>query len=108
MSLHNYTIIPCKYRRLNSWEDPIMNKIKKTIETIKTLLVPIKEYYKSLSPAGKAIFIMVLIICKLGPDMILFPMLIKWINKRRDRKLEKAEEAFDEEIEEIIEEVDFK
>lgn len=85
-----------------------MKKLKEGIETFKKLVLPIKEYYKSLTPVGKAIFIMVLIICKLGPDMILFPLLIKWINKKREQKLKKTEEAFNEEIEEILEEVDFK
>lgn len=83
-----------------------MKKFKENIRIVKRLLKQIKEFYNSLSPFGKIIFILVLIICKLGPDMILFPMLIKWINRRRESKLDANYKAFNDEIDEIIEEVD--
>lgn len=56
----------------------IKNLITETVSIIKD----IKEYFKTLSPMGKVIFILILVILKLGPDLITMPILIKYIKSK--------------------------
>lgn len=53
--------------------------MKKLIEKTKVTVKEVYDYFKSLPLWGKVIFILVVLVCKLGPDFILFPMLIKWV-----------------------------
>ena len=54
------------------------NIIKETVSIIKD----IKDYFKTLSPMGKVIFILILVVLKLGPDLITMPILIKYIKSK--------------------------
>ena len=56
----------------------IKNIIKETVNIVKD----IKEYFKTLSPVGKVIFILILVILKLGPDLITMPILVKYIKSK--------------------------
>ena len=56
----------------------IKNIIKETVTIVKY----IKGYFKTLSPMGKVIFILILVILKLGPDLITMPILIKYIKSK--------------------------
>lgn len=56
----------------------IKNLIKETVSIIKD----IKEYFKTLSPMGKVIFILILVVLKLGPDLITMQILIKYIKSK--------------------------
>ena len=56
----------------------IKNIIKETIYIVKD----IKEYFKTLSPTGKIIFILILVVLKLGPDLITMPILVKYIKSK--------------------------
>ena len=56
----------------------IKNLIKETVAIVKD----IKEYFKTLSPMGKVIFILILVVLKLGPDLITMPILIKYIKSK--------------------------
>ena len=56
----------------------IKNIIKETVYIVKD----IKEYFKTLSPTGKIIFILILVVLKLGPDLITMPILIKYIKSK--------------------------
>lgn len=53
------------------------NKFKTALEKVKVSFKVLYNYFKTLPAWGKVIFILVLIICKLGPDFIMFPLLIK-------------------------------
>ena len=63
-----------------------MNKIRKAIESIKTILAPIVAYYKTLPVWGKVLLIVICIIAKMGPDFILFPIIYKVIAKKQAKK----------------------
>ena len=52
--------------------------IKETVSIIKD----VKAYFKTLSPTGKVIFILILVVLKLGPDLITMPILIKYIKSK--------------------------
>lgn len=82
--------------------------MNKKLETLKKIWVIIKDYYNSLTPAGKILFVCVMILIKLGPDMILFPMLYKHIEKRRIKKLDKQADEFENEIDFVLSEIDLK
>ena len=56
----------------------VKNLIKETVSIIKD----IKGYFKTLSPMGKVIFILILVVLKLGPDLITMPILIKYIKSK--------------------------
>lgn len=56
--------------------------IKKIIEETVSIIKDIKGYFKTLSPMGKVIFILILVILKLGPDLITMPILIKYIKSK--------------------------
>lgn len=58
--------------------------MKKLVEKSKIMLKEVYDYFKSLPLWGKVIFILVVLICKLGPDFILFPMLIKWVQAHKN------------------------
>ena len=64
-----------------------MSKLKVFVSEVKKLLMMIKDYYNSLSPTGKVIFIIILILLKLGPDMITMPILVRHIKKKTEKKL---------------------
>lgn len=61
------------------------NKFKTALEKVKVFFKELYNYFKTLPAWGKVIFILVLIICKLGPDFIMFPLLIKWVRKHNKR-----------------------
>lgn len=65
-----------------------MNRFKKLLEVI-------KDYYLSLSPLKKIVFICVLILIKLGPDLILLPMLVKHIQRKKAEKLDRTTDDID-------------
>lgn len=81
--------------------------MKDKINGLKNIWKLVKEYYNSLTPAGKVIFIMVLVLIKMGPDIIFFPILYKYIDRKKLKKLDKASEEFESEIDIIIDDVDF-
>lgn len=56
--------------------------IKNIIEETASIIKDIKEYFKTLSPTGKIIFILILVVLKLGPDLITMPILIKYIKSK--------------------------
>ena len=56
--------------------------IKKIIEETVDIVKDIKGYFKTLSPMGKVIFILILVVLKLGPDLITMPILIKYIKSK--------------------------
>ena len=56
--------------------------IKNLVEETVAIVKDIKEYFKTLSPTGKVIFILILVILKLGPDLITMPILIKYIKSK--------------------------
>ena len=56
--------------------------IKSLVEETVAIVKDIKEYFKTLSPMGKVIFILILVILKLGPDLITMPILIKYIKSK--------------------------
>lgn len=56
--------------------------IKNLVEEAVAIVKDIKDYFKTLSPMGKVIFIMILVVLKLGPDLITMPILIKYIKSK--------------------------
>ena len=78
-----------------------MNRFKKLWECV-------KDYYLSLSPLKRVVFICVLILIKLGPDLILVPMFYKYIQRKKAEKLDKQADDFENEIEGILDEIDFE
>ena len=56
--------------------------IKNIIEETISIVKDIKEYFKTLSPIGKVIFILILVVLKLGPDLITMPILVKYIKSK--------------------------
>ena len=56
--------------------------IKNLVEETVSIIKDIKGYFKTLSPMGKVIFILILVILKLGPDLITMPILIKYIKSK--------------------------
>ena len=61
----------------------IRNFIRESVSIVKD----IKEYFKTLSPVGKVIFILILVVLKLGPDLITMPILIKYIKSKTKKDL---------------------
>lgn len=62
-----------------------MKTIKKSVkENIKIF----KDFFKSLNWWQRAIFIIIIILCKLGPGLITFPILIKIVKTRMKNKSE--------------------
>ena len=60
-------------------------KVSTIISSLKAMISEAYTYYKSLPIYGKVIFIIVLIICKIGPDFIMFPILMKWVRTHSKR-----------------------
>lgn len=60
-------------------------KVSTIISSLKAMISEAYTYYKSLPIYGKVIFITVLIICKIGPDFIMFPILMKWVRTHSKR-----------------------
>ena len=56
--------------------------IKNLVEEAVAIVKDIKDYFKTLSPMGKVIFILILVVLKLGPDLITMPILIKYIKSK--------------------------
>ena len=63
----------------------------KSVNTVKELLAPIVAYYKTLPLGGK-----ILLIAKMGPDFIIFPIIYKYIAKKQAAKAAEAMEQNDQ------------
>lgn len=62
-------------------------KIKRMIERIKILLIEFRGYYQSLSTPKKVIFICVLILAKLGPDVITYGLILRYIRSKKEARV---------------------
>ena len=77
--------IKSKYFRVDLSDLPGRKKkvmIRNFIRETAAIVKDIKEYFKSLSPMGKVIFVLILVVLKLGPDLITMPILIKYVRSK--------------------------
>lgn len=61
------------------------NLITKTMVTFKEMGEEIIDFYKSLSTTKKVIFIIILILAKLGPDMLTYGLIIRYIKSKKKK-----------------------
>lgn len=61
------------------------NLITRTMVTFKEMGEEIIDFYKSLSTTKKVIFIIILILAKLGPDMLTYGLIIRYIKSKKKK-----------------------
>ena len=61
------------------------NLITRTMVTFKEMGEEIIDFYKSLSTTKKVIFIIILILAKLGPDMLTYGLIVRYIRNKRKK-----------------------
>lgn len=61
------------------------NLITRTMVTFKEMGEEIIDFYKSLSTTKKIMFVSILILAKLGPDVLTYGLIVRYIRNKRKK-----------------------